>query len=170
MVYLSLFELNEPTPAEFLAVNRERLGMACLQSPTVRRSVCVEGRQAYLRRGRFTCALDETLLATWPAAAVIRSEAAEDPSINYSGAQGHLLAISHPTQAAFGRRNSPKFVPNTGRPDRSRVFGDKLRNLLLNRYITGCDRGMANLDHAHGQDPKRSPATTEPLPLEGHSV
>src|SRR4051794_24833571 len=40
----------------------------------------------------------------------------------------------------------------------------------LNRCITGFDPYTANLDHAHGQDPKRSPATTEPLPLEAHSA
>ena len=44
------------------------------------------------------------------------------------------------------------------------------RNLLLNRCITGCDPYTANLDHAHGQDPNRSPATAEPFPLEPHSV
>src|SRR5205814_3104056 len=44
------------------------------------------------------------------------------------------------------------------------------RNFLLNRCITGYDPYTANLDHAHGQDPNRSPATTEPFPLEAHSV
>jgi hypothetical protein len=29
------------------------------------------------------------------------------------------------------------------------------RNFLLNRCITGFDPYTANLDHAHGQDPKR---------------
>jgi hypothetical protein len=29
------------------------------------------------------------------------------------------------------------------------------RNFLLNRCIIGCDPYTANLDHAHGQDPKR---------------
>jgi hypothetical protein len=42
--------------------------------------------------------------------------------------------------------------------------GDK-----LNRCITGPDPYTANLDHARGQDPKRSPATTESLRLEAHS-
>jgi hypothetical protein len=32
------------------------------------------------------------------------------------------------------------------------------------------DPYTANLDHAQGQDPKRSPATTEPFPLEAHIV
>jgi hypothetical protein len=39
-----------------------------------------------------------------------------------------------------------------------------------NRCITGFDPYTANLDHAHGQDPKRSPATTEPFPLEAQSL
>src|SRR6185437_5357986 len=33
------------------------------------------------------------------------------------------------------------------------------RNFLRNRCITGFDPYTANLDHAHGQDPKHSPAT-----------
>jgi hypothetical protein len=41
---------------------------------------------------------------------------------------------------------------------------------LLDRCITGVDPYTANLDHAHGQDPKRSPATTEPFPLEAHRL
>jgi hypothetical protein len=41
---------------------------------------------------------------------------------------------------------------------------------LLNRCITGVDPYTANLDRVHGQGPKRSPATTEPFPLEAQSV
>jgi hypothetical protein len=44
----------------------------------------------------------------------------------------------------------------------------------LERYAallsTGVDPYTANLDRVYGQDPKRSPATTEPFPLEAQSV
>jgi hypothetical protein len=35
---------------------------------------------------------------------------------------------------------------------------------------TGVDPYRANLDRVYGRDPKRSPATTEPFPLEAQSV
>jgi hypothetical protein len=41
---------------------------------------------------------------------------------------------------------------------------------MVRRCITIFDRYTANHDHAHGQDPNRSPATTESLSLGTHSV
>ena len=57
-------------------------------------------------------------------------------------------------------------------PVSMRLGSSKARSspLQLNRCVTGFDPYTANLDHAHGQDPKRSPATPEPFPLEAHSV
>jgi hypothetical protein len=117
-------------------------------------------------REDFTRALDEPLLTARPAAAVIRSEGAEDPWINRSGAQG----LKSPRQSPnpFWQLCKEKFAQIRSEPISG--FPRQLRHSLLNRCITGCDRGMVNRDHAHGQDPKRSPATTEPLPLEGHLI
>jgi len=70
-----------------------------------------------------------------------------------------FLAVRSPGRAAW----RPFWFPG--------MYSQRRRcRLLLNRCITGFDPYTANLDHAHGQDPKRSPATTEPFPLEAHSL
>jgi hypothetical protein len=50
------------------------------------------------------------------------------------------------------------------------MLNDTKNFVNVRSWLTGFGPYTANLDHAHGQDPNRSPATTEPLPLEAHSV
>jgi hypothetical protein len=69
------------------------------------------------------------------------------------------------------RKKLPRFVPGQLLSSRRGQVTDSgrhhVRSFLLNRCITGFDPYTANLDHAHGQDPKRSPATTNRFPLLG---
>ncbi len=72
---------------------------------------------------------------------------------------------------ATTRKKLPRFVPGQLLSSRRGQATDSgrhhVRSFLLNRYITGFDPYTANLDHAYGQDPKRSPATTNRFPLLG---
>ena len=81
----------------------------------------------------------------------------------YTGSAG---ARSSASTESFAR--SSPFT--CGQRTRECTHKGAMSAFLLNRCITGFDRYTANLGHAHGQDPKRSPATTEPLPLAAHSL
>src|ERR1700694_3871588 len=77
-----------------------------------------------------------------------------------------ILAVRSPGRAAW---RPFWFLGMYSQRRRCRLVGDKLK-FSAQSGITGFDPYTANLDHAHGQDPKRSPATTEPFPLEAHSL